>query len=280
MNKSEAFPIGKKRKEIVEQIKKEAADFKTNNGLIEILDFEHYTWIDSSLDGPEESNGRSFLDSFRNVLPLEHRKSLRNYIETVLKKREGQAIGVEFGGIGSRLFREFTLGFFAKSVAVSLVDHRGWKSKLDKLKERDKKIHHEVLEGDIFDFCTYESLNKLLNNEKIDLIIERMGRGLEFVPIEPYAISKILQVWYNLLREGGIMFVQTPAVFNNLLTAWVAKIQREFNGKIEIQYSKNSIYISAGCDFSSFRLHKLPGAPNELPLLDPRVVQKITKAKF
>jgi len=269
MNKFDTFPTGKKRKEIIEQITQKANDF-TTNGEIEILDFEHYTWVDSSLDGPERIGGRSFADSFQGVLP-EGEKSFKNYIETTLKERKGKAIGVEFGGIGSRLFRGFTPGFFARSIAVSLIDHRGWSFNLARLSERDKNI---------FDLKTYESLKQRLDNEKIDLIIERMGQGLEFVPVEPYTISKILQIWYDLLREEGVMFVQTPVVFNNLLEVWVTKIKEEFKDIIEIEYQKGKKDAETNVPCGAFRLHKLPGAPKELPLLDPRIVKKIPKAKF
>ena len=176
---SEVFPKGQERKKTVEQIAQKVARFK-DVGEIEILDLEHYTWVDSSLDNPREFDGASFVNSFKDLLP-KGETSLRNYIETVLKEKKGSAIGIEFGGVGSRLFRGFTPDFFARSIAISLIDHRGWEHQLARLKERDGKIHHEVLEGNIFDFATYESLNRWLGDEKVDLIIERMGHGLEFV---------------------------------------------------------------------------------------------------
>jgi len=107
-----------------------------------------------------------------------------------------------------------------------------------------------------------------------------MGQGLEFVPVEPYTISKILQIWYDLLREEGVMFVQTPVVFNNLLEVWVTKIKEEFKDIIEIEYQKGKKDAETNVPCGAFRLHKLPGAPKELPLLDPRIVKKIPKAKF
>ena len=163
--------------------------------------------------------------------------------------------------------------------AVSLVDHRGEGLQLIEIKEKDNGIHHEVLEGNILDLATYESLNRWLNGEKVDLIIERMGAGFEFVPDEPYTVSRILQIWYNLLREKGIMFVQTPVVFNNLLETWVAKIQKEFKNVIEIKYQEGVSNTRPRTTCSAFRLQKLPGAPKELPLLDPRTARKIQKAK-
>lgn len=178
------------------------------------------------------------------------------------------------------MFRGFTPGFFTKSITVSLIDHRGWSSELARLSERDKKINYEVLEGNIFDTETYKFLKQRLGSEKVDLIIERMGKGLEFVPIEPYTISKILQIWYNLLSEGGIMFSQTPVVFNNLLEIWIFKIQKEFKNIIEIEYQKGEKDDNGDTPCSAFRLRKLSGAPKELPLLDPRILRKIPKGKY
>ena len=275
MNKFNAFPIGKERKEEIRETYKNATSFQTR-GNREIFDSKHYTWIDSPLDGPNIIDGKSFGKSFGYLLP-EGEASLRNYIETTLARRKSKAVGVEFGGIGSRLFSEFTPGFFAKSVGVSLLDHRGRTDQLARLTERDKKINHEVLECNIFDTETYNSLNKKLENKKVDLIIERMGKGLEFVPIEPYTVSRILQTWYDLLREEGVMFVQVPVVFNNLLETWVAKIKKELESVIEIEYQKGNSDAAIHGACSAFRLRKLPRAPSELPLLDPRTVRKIPR---
>lgn len=269
---SELFPRGQDRKKTFEEVFKAAERFK-QTGEIEILDFERYTWKDSPLDDPSIKG--SFVNSFREVLPGRE-TSLRFYIETVLRERKGKAIGMEFGGIGSKLFRGFTPGFFSRSVAVSLLDHRGWAHQLAAIKERDKKIHHEVLEGNVFDPKVYKTLDQWLAGEKADLIIERMGRGLEFVPSEPHAVSKVLQTWYGLLREKGVMFVQTPVVFNNLLWAWALKIEREFPDTIEMKFKVGEIDNDVNC--SAFRLSKLSGAPDELPMLDPKTVAKIPKA--
>jgi len=268
MNDLEKFPTGKKRKEIIRENQEKIKHFEVT-GKEEINLNKHYTFVDSSLDNYSTSKGVPFFESFYRVLPRSS-ENMTNYIQKFLKPKRGKAIGLEFGGIGSGVFHSFSPGVFAKSVGVTLVDHRDGEE-LAQSKKEDKKINHETLEGDIFDLKTYESLNKLLEGKKVDFIVSRMAKGLEFVPVEPYTVSKILKIWYELLAEEGIMFVQTPIAFNNLLKDWAEKIKKECKS-LEISFFASGFCDVDGC--SSFRLRKLPGAPKELPLLDPRSVRK------
>lgn len=266
MNQFDGFPTGKRRKEIIADNDDGIADFKVKGkNLINYQD--HYTILDSEISGNE-----SFEDSFKYVLPAPG--DLRYYIQKTLEKRKMKAIGVEFGGVGSNLFAGFSDKFFAKSIGVTLVDHREKNIYPEhSSKEDDDKINHEVLVGDIFNSKTYESLNEKLNGAKVDLIISRMLKGLEFVPRDPYTVGKVLQVWYKLLNENGIMLVQTPYKFNNLLSKWAEKIRKQYGDTLEIESMKgdrdNNVHTC-----SVFRLNKLAGAPDELPLLEPKVVRK------
>jgi hypothetical protein len=269
-NKFDKFPIGKERKNILKINKKRIADFEVQ-GKDKINNKEHYHWINSHIDGPtaaEERGGEPFSHSFIRILTG---RNLKSYIQKTIETKRGEAIGVEFGGIGSNLFAGFSPGFFAKSFGVTLVDHRK-PEELALQNAENEKIHHEVLIGDIFDEETYKSLNKKLAGAKVDFIVSRMAKGLEFVPMEPYTVSKILKIWYDLLNEGGIMLVQTPTTLNNLLKIWAEKIFEEFSGVIEIRYDLGWKDSDTNC--SSFSLHKLPGAPKDLPLLDPKTVRK------
>ena len=270
MNKFNTFPTGKERKKTIEKNRQATTEFK-NEGRRGVID--RYSWRDSPIGEDEDEyfyKGKPFDRSFQSGLT--EGKRLKAYIETVLESRKGKAIGVEFGGVGSNLFSGFTPRFFLKSVGVTLIDHRDPEDDLIEARRQDIKINHQLLEGDIFDSETYEFLDKILNKEKVDLILERMAGGLEYVPVEPYTVSRILQIWYNLLSGGGVMFVQTPIVFNNLVRQWVAKIKKEFKGVIDIEYQEGDVDGNTNC--SAFRLLKLPGAPTELPLLDPRTVKK------
>jgi hypothetical protein len=256
MMEARTFPKGKKQrgdtiqanKDIIRSYKTESDSGRNSR----------YAWVDSPLDTHDfagTSRGKTFLESFDDVFPPE-KFSLRSYIEEQLEDKDGQAIGVEFGGPGSKLFKGFSSGFFAKSVGVTLVDHRTPKEVQDS-KKSDEKIHHQTLMGDIFDMNTYKLLNERLQGKKVDLIMSRMAAGLEFVPTEPYTVSKILEIWYELLSDEGIMFVQTPTKFNNLLAQWAKKIELEFKNVLEFQYKKGDVDANLAC--SAFRLRKLPG---------------------
>ncbi len=268
MDNFDRFPTGKKRKEIVADNKDGIDSFK-RVGKDLINNRYHYTVLDSGISGPH-----SFEESFTYVLPVGS-EGLRDYIEKTLKNKKGKAIGIEFGGIGSKLFHEFSDKFFIKSIGVTLVDHRN-EATLSSLEKHDSEINHEVLQGNIFDQKTYDSLNKKLNSEKADLIISRMLKGVEFVPMDPYTVSKTLQTWYQLLNENGVMLVQAPIVFNELLVKWVEKIQKEYKGQISIDYKEGNLDAKVN-NCSVFRLSKLSGAPKELPLLSPKVVRNAEK---
>lgn len=269
MFKREVFPQGQERKNTVKLNQAKINAFK-EKGIGLVIDSGHYSWVNSPLDG-QGVEGEPFYDSFKDVLPS-RTLNMKNYIEGTLKERKGEAIGVEFGGVGTRLFSGFSPNFLAKSVSVSLVDHRKSHMK-EAMDKQNKKINHTLLIGDIFSDETYEKLNDLLKGEKIDLIMERMAAGLDFVPKEPYEASRVLKIWYKLLREGGVMFVQIPSDFNNLVEEWVAKIKKEYSGVLEIQSDINMSRTHT----SSIRLKKLAGAPEELPMLDPRIVKETRK---
>lgn len=275
MNEFESFPKGKDRKLIIELNKDDRDSFKID-GARKILNDGHYSWTDSPLE--DLYSVSSFSYSFKKILPEKYRRgikiNLKKYIEETLENKKGHAVGVEFGGIGSRLFMGFTKNFFKKSIGVSIVDHRNPRE-LEFFNKNDKKINHTFIEGDIFSLDTYKILNDKLEGEKVDFIIERMAKGLEFVPVEPYKVGQILQIWYKLLNENGLMIVQTPVVFDNLLEAWVEKIKTEFSDVIEIEFARGHNDVSTYC--SSFRLRKLPNAPTELPVLDHRTISNTSK---
>ena len=238
-----------------------------------------YPYKDSSLQSHIFGPNLYFSDSFKNLFE-NGEEGMKGYIQKTLEGKKGEAIGVEFGGPATNLFRSFDKGFFKRSIGVTLVDHRKDSRKkpypsnspLVILNENIINDNHDVLEGDIFKQETYENLSKRLNGEKVDFIMERMEGGLRMVPSDPYTMGKILENWYELLNEGGIMFVQSPVVFNNLLEKWVDKIKSEFGNVIEVKYKKGTEDFTPAC--SAFRLRKLPGAPSKLPLLDISTVKE------
>ena len=275
------FSEGKERKDLVRKNAEKIEKFKKNAE--KKFQMGHYNWIDSPLDERDEFNSMTFRESFEKLLPKDE-KSLKHYIEQTLKDKKGKAVGVEFGGIGVKFFNGFSKGFFKKTVGVSLVDHRdifgiqGTYVKTEKgfknLYEINKTPNHEVLEGDIFSPECYKSLEEKLKGDKINLIIERMASGLEFVPEDPYMVSRVLQIWYKLLDEEGLMLVQVPIIFDELLKKWAYLFAKEYKSVFEFNYDATDSKILGA---SVFSLHKLKGAPEELPFLDPRTVKKTRK---
>ncbi len=273
-NEKPFFPQGKKEREDLLKLNHEKISEGAKEDKLKFKENHHYGDIDSYL----EKGGTSFSYFFRNVLP-EGQKNMKSYIESSLKERKGKALGIEFGGIGSNLFRGFSKGLFKGTFGVTLADHR---NKIQKIKDTTlnsiNALDHKVVEGDILSDSLYDNLEQKLDNQKVDLIIERMFLGLEFMPAEPYKLSNILGKWYKMLNEDGIMFVQPPVIFNNLLDKWAEMLKKEYSDTIEFKYEKG-IHDAGASDegYSSFRLRKLKGAPAELPFLDPRTVAQTEK---
>jgi hypothetical protein len=256
--KMPAFPRGEARRKLIEDNENKIEEFK-RVGVKKIQYDEHYKWTDSPLDG---HHGSSFYHAFVDFLPREGR-SLRHFIETTLEKKKGHAVGVEFGGVGVQLFKGFSDKFFEQTVGVTLVDYRF---------KIDNRGSHKVLEGDIFDNQTYKELEKILDGKKIDLIIERMQNGLEFVPIEPFYVSKFIERWYNMLSDNGMMMVQVPAPFRELLEKMAVYLNAHYAGVIEFKIGESTKH-------PTFMLRKLEGAPATLPLLPAREVISEKKDK-
>jgi len=265
------FSSGRERKKIllehaisVDQLKEDSDD------IVRLESHYNYTALNSPLDSSHDKSEYnyerevSFYRTFRKILP-EGVTSLRQYIEEVLADKKGRAVGMEFGGIGVNAFSGFTRGFFKRSFGIVLGDHRE-----GVMKEADRELlvdlKHEVLEGDILSPGPYKILENKLGGDKVDLIMERMILGLEMVPPDPYTIGKVLQTWYQLLNEGGIMLVQVPTVFEELLVRWETLLSSQYKDVLEFQFSRDIGSVSgSNC---AFRLRKLPGAPASLPLLD------------
>ncbi len=268
----EHFPFGykgaKKDRQTELVTKENRSSLFTKTGSLGHL-VSGFDWKDSPL---VEGYG-DISSTFAPVLP-EGAGNIKEYIEITLETREGNAVGVEFGGVGANLFSGFTPGFFKQTAGITLTDPA-----LKILRPfRKKPETHEVLYGDITKDETYKSLQKLLGGKKVDLIIERMAGGLRFLPQEPFRLIKVLQTWYQLLNEGGIMFVQTPEVFDGLLLKWKEYLQNGEHASLETQFDFTQPRRSP-FNTSIFRLRKLPGAPLELPLLDARVVRDTQKSK-
>jgi len=261
-------PFNREYREVIKQHKD---DFKENSP-------GNYTYAlqDSPLRSVDD-NAVAFEDSFRNVLP-EGQKNLRDYIEQILAQGKGKAIGVEFGGPGSKFFAGFSRGFFKKTAGIDIVG----RSRVDGTFFRglgEMLRGHAVIQGDILVPRTYSvALGTWLEDYKPDLIVERMVGGFELNPTHPTAVYKTFKRWYELLNEGGIMLVQVPRNARPFVQPWVDMLQkRDFSGLLEVVYhptdTPDGDYLQ---DMSVLRLRKLPGAPSKLPMLDSQTIQDIS----
>ncbi len=261
-------------REYREVIKEHKDDFKENSPA-------NYTYAiqDSPLRGADD-NVVAFEDSFRNVLP-EGQRDLRNYIEQALAQRKGEAIGLEFGGPGSKFFAGFSRGFFKKTAGIDAAGRARMDSTFFR-GVREMIRGHMVIQGDILVPRTYSAaLGTWLGDDKPDLIVEHMVGGFELNPIHPMTVYKTFKRWYELLNKGGIMFVQVPHNARPIVQSWVDMVRgQDFSGLLEVAYHPtDTLDGDYSQDLSVLRLRKLPGAPLELPMLDPQAIRDISTGR-
>jgi len=216
----------------------------------------------------------SFQETFETVLPPH--VNIRDYIESQLAPKKGSAVAIEIGGPGRQAFRDFTPGFFQRTMGLSLTDiHRASE------REFDEWYHHTVIEGDFFDPKTIPVINKWLAGQKASLIMERMMGGLIYTPQDARTLGKRLRQMYGLLDpQKGVMFVQVPrkiykpagvretdferatlqdpAVYRDYLGRWVKMIHSDHQGVLDVQWD----------GAAALRLVRNPGAPAELPVIE------------
>lgn len=233
------------------------------------LEDGQYSWLDSGLD--EYSSHFPMFETFEMVIPRVEGKphSIRAFVESALRDRAGRARGLELGGVGARLFRGFSEGFFSKTAGVTLVDER---SPLEQATKTQSS--HKVFECNIFSAELSQQLERYFGT-KIDFIIERMGKGMEYVPADPYIVGASLQTYYRMLSNEGIMLMQVPVTFRHLLPEWKKLLVSQGIG---FEYDDGGTLRDAQADCPIvFLLRKRPGSPLELPLLTPRQVHEAYK---
>lgn len=227
---------------------------------------------DSHLNELSDYCDSSFQITFACLLP-EGEFSLKDYIERLLTRKRGAAIGIEFGGPGSNLFGDFSNGFFRQTAGVTLVDVR-----TDSSRERDDERRHTVIAGNMFSSQTQQKVAKWLSGRKADVIFERMDGGLHLVPRDPRFLAEIANTWYQMLAEGGVMFIQIPRVLVPAIEAWKNFVEQKYPDQIQVQEKFCRVdYQFLGVQHSEglMRLNKLTGAPANLPLLPPRIVRDL-----
>ena len=243
MENERYFATGQERKALISDKTAKAEKF-VERSKEKSMSTIQYNFLDSSLDG---NFGGTFFQSFKNVLPKEAQpKGLKAYIEHVLEAKKGEAVGIEFGGTGLKLFKDFTPGFFKQSFGVTLLDYRTPTTQMPSTSEST----HQVIESNILDPELYTSLETKLEGKKFDFILERMAGGLRFIPAEPYKISGIFQRWYTSLATDGLLLVQSPMVFDKLMKKWVTLIKEEYPEVLDVEYESGAgDNILPGCVF-------------------------------
>lgn len=205
-----------------------------------------------------------FDSAFYDVLPPEYSKNdmnIQDYIETELGDKKGQAIGVEFGGPGRKLFSGFTPGFFSDTAGIILNDLVPPSDS-----NSDSNKHHQVIEGNMFSRSTLKKIENWLNGRQIDVIFERIEGGRENTPDIIY-IDRLFKWWYEHLSEGGVIFAQLPydyATFGakqDNLNKWVNMINDQYQQVLNVDLDRNYF------DQYKIRLNKYKGAPKDLPTI-------------
>ncbi len=220
---------------------------------------------DSSLNEGE----RSFSEYFRDVIPAEYR-NIGAYVEDTLAHRRGQAIGIELGGTGSRLFSDFTPGFFSHTLGTVLNDLR------DRQQQReDTENHHEVIATDMFTSQGKKSVEKWLGGKKADFIMQRMWGGLIGFPENPDILHKFLNRQYRWLGDNGILFNEVPPLYYPPNAAKVLNgldaLRERYKDTLDLKWHEKKRKDNSTGQFYThtvLRIRKLNGAPQTLSLLD------------
>lgn len=212
-----------------------------------------------------DSSSASFTSTFAPLLP-EGTTKIVDYVEQMLVRKKGRAIGIEFGGSGSRLFYDFSEGFFCQTAGVTLADQR-----IAFLNERDSRRCHTVIAGDMFSSQKQQEVAEWLSGRKADVIFERMVLGLELIPQEPRFLAEIANNWYQMLAEGGVMFVQIPGILVPVMEAWKDFVEQKYPDQIQVKQKLRR-------DEGLMRLNKLEGAPARLPSLSAQTVRDLYRS--
>lgn len=278
----EKMNFGQIKKDL--QADREYAENFKNNSYNEFFDskFSKWQYHDSSLAEFGHSFAKTLPKSYVDILELEeivpmkeYGNAFKAYIENTLQKND-KRVAIEFGGPGSVLFSQFSKGFFDKTLGVCLEDLRN----TDDVQE-DTENQHFIYVSDIVDtknrdFNTY--LHETLRVEKVDLIISRMMGPLNTLSKNPVILERVLQKWYSILKENGVLFAQFEYFIEHnpseivkyfhdninppeekeieaLVKDWMMHIKKEFTDTIDVQLGRGVL-----------RIQKKSGAPDQLPL--------------
>lgn len=223
----------------------------------------HWEILNSSLYGPEGIS-RDFFDTlnFANYTSKENADlAMSLYLKNNFKNKKDGITFVEMGGPGERLARDIDgICKIKKSFGITLqmgVDKAIYQNQFD---PNDIPEYHKVITGDMFLNGTFCELKENLKEDKIDLLIERMRGGTEFLgdaTCYPAWYYRNLNSWYRLMSDNGIMFIEVPELLHvdfPYIEKWFEKMKKT-----------DGIIFRNNMRRSYFRIHKLQNAPQSLP---------------
>lgn len=124
------------------------------------------------------------------------------------------------------------------------------------------------LTGDLSMSSTWKKLIDELAGEKADLILERGGMGVQYVPFDERFYGYVLnRLWGIVSEDGGVILIQGPTTHALRQTGirfkeWVNLLQS--NG-VNAVFSEGEDEL--GFDYASLKLVRTPESSTLLPVL-------------
>lgn len=220
----------------------------------------------------------SIQETFESVLPRGF--NMKEYIESRLSPVAGNAVGIEVGGPGDRVFADFDDGFFSVTLGILLNDKRSKDKKIE-----DVARSHSVITGNLFQPDTLARVKEKLKGQPAHLIIERMLGASKDIPQDIRALTGLVRRLYALLDShyGGVMFLEVPLkiydpagfaedpsfsievntlinpnFYPGVLQLWTRMINENYGETLEVDWNGRE----------ALRIDRRFGAPEELPMLD------------
>lgn len=177
----------------------------------------------------------SFSSTYRVFLK---ERGLKSYVESELQDRQGQALGIELGGLGSKLFRGFSDGFFKRTLGVVLLDTRKGMEK-----EADEVRGHDVIEANVFEqtgFSDIESWLAKYGNGKADFADERMEGAISDFNVSNYFWLFQFRKCFRLLNDGGVLFAQWHSKNRQEAERGLLVLQKQLASSAKIGFDCNA----------------------------------------
>ncbi len=250
MKVSKENPLSPQKQAVVErtqELKKPPRDYSLNPWLAHNESMNSFAYTFGGLYPTERAQGISEGESFQR------------YIEGILDPlalKAGKMTAVEFGGPGTKFFSGFEKGFFGQTFGVCLQDDKS-------LESAPTEGPHSVIIGNIFDSALYRKLSAGLEKKGVDFIVSRMEGGLLSVSSNTILWATTVKRWYSMLNVNGLMFVQFE-INDTRYPVQNAFIVKKWIQMVRVKYPQLKIEENE----KSFKIHKTPAAPTELPLLD------------